>query len=179
MNKVSIVVTVYNTEKYIEKCIDSLLRQTYENIEIILIDGGSTDRTTEICSKYADNYEKIRLVKKENEGVSSARNRGIDEATGKYIVFVDGDDWIENKTVQTLVWLLEENKADMSYIIKNGHMYSSGEVLIGNGQKMLLHILNTSQLKYGESYLKKIYLKILDFQMESKMKICIYFLRYY
>ena len=73
MNKVSIVVTVYNTEKYIEKCIDSLLRQTYENIEIILIDGGSTDRTTEICSKYADNYEKIRLVKKENEGVFSKK----------------------------------------------------------------------------------------------------------
>ena len=155
MNKVSIVVTVYNTEKYIEKCIDSLLRQTYENIEIILIDGGSTDRTTEICSKYADNYEKIRLVKKENEGVSSARNRGIDEATGKYIVFVDGDDWIENKTVQTLVWLLEENKADMSYIIKNGHMYSSGEVLIGNGQKMLLHILNTSSIEIWGKLFKK------------------------
>lgn len=155
MNKVSIVVTVYNTEKYIEKCIDSLLRQTYENIEIILIDGGSTDRTTEICSKYADNYEKIRLVKKENEGVSSARNRGIDEATGKYIVFVDGDDWIENKTVQTLVWLLEENKADMSYIIKNGHMYSSGEVLIGNGQKMLLHILNTSSFEIWGKLFKK------------------------
>ena len=155
MKALTILIPVYNTEKYIEKCIDSLLRQTYENIEIILIDGGSTDRTTEICSKYADNYEKIRLVKKENEGVSSARNRGIDEATGKYIVFVDGDDWIENKTVQTLVWLLEENKADMSYIIKNGHMYSSGEVLIGNGQKMLLHILNTSSIEIWGKLFKK------------------------
>lgn len=158
MSNVSVIVTVYNTEEYIKKCVDSLLAQSYKNIEILLIDGGSTDKTTEICSKYENKYENIRLIRKENEGVSAARNKGIDEASGNYILFVDGDDWIEDKTVQTLVWLLEENQADMSYIIKNGHMYSSGEVLIGNGQKMLLHILNTSSIEiWGKLFRKELF----------------------
>ena len=119
--KVSVIVTVYNTEKYVEECIISLINQTYKNIEVILIDGGSTDKTPEICHKYEKEYENIRVVHKENEGVSAARNRGIEEATGDYILFVDGDDWIENNTIETLVWLEEENESDIAFIIKAGN----------------------------------------------------------
>ena len=158
MRKVSVIVTVYNTEKYIEQCINSLISQTYKNIEIILIDGGSTDNTPEICRNYESKYENIRLVHKENEGVSAARNRGIKEATGDYILFVDGDDWIENNTIETLVWLEEENKADISFIIKEGHTDSTGEVLIGDGKKMLLHILNVSAVEtWGKLFKKQLF----------------------
>lgn len=158
MRKVSVIVTVYNTEKYVEECIDSLINQTYKNIEIILIDGGSTDKTPEICHKYESKYKNIRLVQKENEGVSSARNRGIKEATGDYILFVDGDDWIESNTIETLVWLEEENEADIAFIIKEGHTYSTGEVLIDDGKKMLLHILNVSAVEiWGKLFKKQLF----------------------
>ena len=144
MRKVSVIVTVYNTEKYIEQCINSLISQTYQNIEIILIDGGSTDKTPEICDKYENTYKNIKVIHKENEGVSAARNRGIEEATGDYILFVDGDDWIENNTIEALVWLEEENESDIAFIIKAGNEHSTGEVLIGDGKKMILHILEIS-----------------------------------
>ena len=158
MSKVSVIVTVYNTEKYIEQCINSLINQTYENIEIILIDGGSNDKTPEICRKYESKYKNIRLVQKENEGVSSARNRGIIEATGDYILFVDGDDWVESNTIETLVWLEEENEADIAFIIKDGHTYSTGEVLIDDGKKMLLHILNVSAVEiWGKLFKKQLF----------------------
>lgn len=158
MRKVSVIVTVYNTEKYVEECIISLINQTYKNIEIILIDGGSTDKTTKICHKYESKYKNIRLVHKENEGVSAARNRGVTEATGDYIFFVDGDDWIENNTVETLVWLEEENKADIAFIIKEGHSDSTGEVLIGDGKKMLIHILDIGAVEiWGKLFKKQLF----------------------
>lgn len=158
MSKVSVIVTVYNTEKYIEQCVNSLINQTYEHIEIILVDGGSTDKTPEICRKYESKYKNIRLVQKENEGVSSARNRGITEATGDYILFVDGDDWVESNTIETLVWLEEENEADIAFIIKEGHTYSTGEVLIDDGKKMLLHILNVSAVEtWGKLFKKQLF----------------------
>lgn len=158
MRKVSVIVTVYNTEKYIEQCINSLINQTYKSIEIILIDGGSTDNTPEICRKYENKYKNIRLIRKENEGVSAARNRGVAEATGDYIFFVDGDDWIENNTIEALVWLEEENEADISFIIKEGHTYSTGEVLIDDGKKMLLHILNVSAVEiWGKLFKKQLF----------------------
>lgn len=158
MYKVSVIVTVYNTEKYIEECIVSLINQTYKNIEIILVDGGSTDKTSEICHQYESKYKNIRVIHKKNEGVSSARNRGLVEATGDYIIFVDGDDWIEKNTIKTLVWLVKENGADVAFIIRVGHPYLSGEVLIGNGQKMLLHILNTSAVEiWGKLFKKQLF----------------------
>ena len=158
MCKVSVIVTVYNTEKYVEECIISLINQTYKNIEVILIDGGSTDKTPEICHEYEKEYENIRVVHKENEGVSAARNRGIEEATGDYILFVDGDDWIENNTIETLVWLEEENESDIAFIIKAGNEHSTGEVLIGDGKKMILHILEISAGEvWGKLFKKQIF----------------------
>ena len=95
MPEISIIVPVYNVEKYIRCCIDSLLAQTYKNIEILLIDDGSKDRSGIICDEYALKDDRIRVIHKANGGVSSARNMGLDNAIGKYIMFCDPDDYVE------------------------------------------------------------------------------------
>lgn len=92
---ISIIVPVYNCEQYLPKCLDSLIHQTYQNVEILLIDDGSTDSSTSMCDEYACNNSKVKVIHKENGGVSSARNAGIQAATGDYIMFVDSDDWLE------------------------------------------------------------------------------------
>lgn len=92
--KISIIVPVYKVEQYLPKCIDSILAQTYHNWELLLIDDGSPDNSGHICEEYAQKEERIRVFHKENGGVSSARNFGLDNAEGDYIMFVDSDDWI-------------------------------------------------------------------------------------
>ena len=92
---ISVIITAYNVEKYIRQCIESLLAQTFTSIEFILVDDGSTDRSGEICDQYAQQYEKIRVIHRLNGGPSAARNAGLAIAKGKYIGYVDGDDWIE------------------------------------------------------------------------------------
>ena len=99
---VSIIVPIYNLEQYCSYCIDSLLAQTYENIEILLIDDGSKDRSLAICQEYAERDSRIRVIHQENQGVSAARNRGLDEARGDYIMFVDGDDIVAPNIVERL-----------------------------------------------------------------------------
>lgn len=109
---VSVIVPVYNVEKYLDKCVSSILNQTYRGIEIILIDDGSTDGCGRMCDEYQD--ERIRVIHQINKGLSEARNCGIDIATGEYILFVDGDDWIEPSTVECLLQACVENEADVS-----------------------------------------------------------------
>ena len=91
---VSILVPVYNVEKYIATCLDSLLAQSYPNIEIVLIDDGSPDRSIEICQKYAKKFPNIHVYIYENAGISTTRNRALDHANGDYYMFVDSDDYI-------------------------------------------------------------------------------------
>ena len=93
--KVSIIVPVYNVEKYLPKCIESILNQTYTNLEVILIDDGSTDSSGKICDEYARRDGRIKVIHKENGGNSSARNAGLDCCTGDFLAFVDSDDIIE------------------------------------------------------------------------------------
>ena len=95
MPKVSVIVPVYKAEKYLHRCVDSILSQTFTDWELLLIDDGSPDRSGEICDEYAKKDTRIRVFHKENGGVSSARNMGLDIAKGKWIVFVDSDDWCE------------------------------------------------------------------------------------
>lgn len=95
MPKVSVIVPVYGVEKYLKECVDSILTQTYSDIELILVDDGSPDRSGEICDEYARKDERVRVFHKENGGVSSARNYGIEQATGEWIMFVDSDDYID------------------------------------------------------------------------------------
>ncbi len=95
--KISIIIPVYNTEKYLRQCIDSVVSQTYPNKEIVLVDDGSLDSSPKICDEYADNYEYINVIHKKNGGLSDARNAGIKKAGGDYIMFLDSDDYWDNK----------------------------------------------------------------------------------
>jgi glycosyltransferase involved in cell wall biosynthesis len=111
--QLSVVVTVYNLERYIEKCIDSLLLQDYKYMEIVIVDDGSTDNTSEICDKYEKKYNNIRVVHKCNEGVVKALATGIDYSEGLYITFIDGDDWVQHNCYGSLMKLLLDNDLDI------------------------------------------------------------------
>ena len=113
MEKVSVIVPVYNVEKYLSKCLDSVLSQTYPHIEVILINDGSKDRSLSICQEYAAKDERIRVIDKENEGVSIARNTGIEAATGEYIAFIDPDDWVEPEAYEAMINQLKKWEADI------------------------------------------------------------------
>lgn len=113
--KVSIIVPVYNTEDYISRCIDSLLLQTYSNLEILLIDDGSTDNSKEICETYAKIDSRIRFFSQENHGVSAARNKGLDKMTGDFLCFLDSDDWFDSESIEMLVKQLCETDADVVF----------------------------------------------------------------
>ena len=92
---VSVIVTAYNIESYLSRCLDSLAAQTYSPLEIIVVDDGSTDCTASICDRYEAKYGNIKVIHRKNGGVSAARNTGVDAASGDFIGYVDGDDWVE------------------------------------------------------------------------------------
>lgn len=92
---ISVIVPIYGVEKYLEQCLDSIINQTYRNLEIILIDDGSPDRCGEICDRYASRDSRIKVIHQSNQGLSAARNAGMDMATGEYISFIDSDDYID------------------------------------------------------------------------------------
>ena len=100
--KVSVIVPVYNVEKYLRQCLDSILQQTYQNLEILIINDGSTDGSDAICREYLEKDERISYFAKENTGISDTRNVGIRQATGEYVTFVDSDDWIEKTYIEEL-----------------------------------------------------------------------------
>ena len=110
---ISIIVPVFNTEKYLDKCIQSILGQTYSNIELLLIDDGSTDSSGAICDKYVTQDSRVRVFHKPNEGVPIARNWGLDNAKGEWITFVDSDDWIDTDMYEKMYNAVMQNKADM------------------------------------------------------------------
>lgn len=113
MIKYSFIVPVYNTEKYLKKCLDSLVNQTYKDFEIIVVNDGSTDKSSSIISKYQKKYKNIIVIDKENEGLSMARNRGVQKSSGKYIIFVDSDDYVSNKLLEEV-----DKKIDDSDILR-------------------------------------------------------------
>lgn len=114
MEKVSVIVPVYNDEKYLKQCIDSILNQTYSNIELILIDDGSTDNSPKICEDYRQRDDRVRVLHKENGGVGSSRNAGLAMATGEYVLFVDNDDWLPENHVEDLYDNLKKNDSDIA-----------------------------------------------------------------
>lgn len=113
MELISVILPIYNVEKYLPKCIDSILAQTYTDYEIILVDDGSTDKCGEICDRYAQTDTRIRVIHKKNGGVSDARNVGIDAAKGKYICWVDPDDYIHPQYLETLYAIMQKSNADV------------------------------------------------------------------
>ena len=110
---VSIIVPIYNTEGYVNKCVDSLINQTYQNLEIILVDDGSTDSSLSICKEYQEKDNRVKVFHKENGGVSSARNFGIKNATGKYLCFCDSDDYYSNEAIHVMSNAIDEVSADL------------------------------------------------------------------
>ena len=114
--KVSIIVPVYKVEKFLERCVESIIKQTYQNIEIILIDDESPDECPKMCDQYEIKDNRIKVIHKKNGGLSDARNAGLDIASGEYIAFVDSDDGIESDFIETLYMNAEREKADISVV---------------------------------------------------------------
>lgn len=112
MNKVSIILPVYNVEKYIDKCLESVCNQTYSNIEIIVVIDGSPDNSIDIAKKWSNKDNRVKVIYQENAGSGIARNNGISNATGKYVMFVDPDDWIEKGMVEKLISEVEKDDVD-------------------------------------------------------------------
>ena len=111
---ISIVIPVYKVEKYLEKCVESVINQTYKNLEILLVNDGSPDNCPKICDEYAQKDNRIKVIHKENGGLSDARNAGIDVATGKYITFIDSDDYISNDYVEYMYNLAKKHNAQIA-----------------------------------------------------------------
>lgn len=123
-HKISVIIPVYNVEDYLSKCLQSVINQTYTNLEIILVDDGSTDNSGEICDEFSENDNRIKVIHQKNTGVSQARKIGIDVADGKYIGFVDADDWIEPDMYETLI-----NKMKNSDIIMSGLFFHMNDAV--------------------------------------------------
>ena len=113
-SKVSIIVPVYNVEQYIERCLNSIVSQTYANLEIILVDDGSTDSSGNICKKYSEKDKRIKYIYQENKGLSGARNAGIDNSTGDYLCFIDSDDWVERDYLMSAMKIFDNDKVDIA-----------------------------------------------------------------
>ena len=124
MDKISIIIPVYNVEPYLVRCLDSVIKQTYENLEILLINDGSTDNGGNICDKYAAEDNRIRVFHKKNGGLSTALNVGLKKVTGEYIGFVDSDDWIESTMYEVLYNTLREQNTRLSV----GNFYIASDV---------------------------------------------------
>ena len=166
--KISIIVPIYNTEKYLSKCIESIQNQTYKNLEIILVNDGSTDHSLQICHKYALNDQRIIVIDKENRGISSARNSGLDIASGDYIGFVDSDDYISKDMYQYLLKAsLKQNadivecgfyRVDESYKIISSHPLKN-KIIIGSYvcSKSYAQRKNASTVNWNKLYQKKIF----------------------
>lgn len=113
---ISVIVPVYNVEQYLDKCVESIVNQTYKNLEILLVDDGSPDGCPVMCDEWAKKDERIKVIHKENGGLSSARNTGLDNCTGRYVGFIDSDDWIDLKFFETLYNNLMEDDSDISVV---------------------------------------------------------------
>lgn len=144
---VSVIVPVYNVEKYLRQCLDSLLEQTYKSIEVVMVDDGSKDSSGKICDEYAEKYENFYAIHKENAGLGMARNTGFEHINGEYVTFLDSDDYLENNCVEILYNNLLKYKVDMckggfKRVIDSGEIVSEreyqNEQFIGNDAKLEL-----------------------------------------
>ncbi|MGV3354313.1 glycosyltransferase family 2 protein [Streptococcus orisratti] len=136
---VSIIIPIYNVQQYLSRCLESVINQSYKNIEIILVNDGSTDSSLEICEKFSQIDQRIKLYSKSNGGLSDARNFGIEKSTGNYITFVDSDDFISEDYVEYLYYLLKKFNTAMSLCSIYTHYTSSGKIVDnGNGEETKL-----------------------------------------
>lgn len=160
----SIVLPTYNAEKYIEKCLETIVNQTYQNIELIIIDDGSTDSSFSTCKKYSEKYSFIKLIRTKNQGAANARNEGMKYITGDYISFVDSDDWLDLNMYQEMMDIILNTDSDIVIcgrfdvnddVVTNGFCY--GEKMIITGKELLndMLIYNSSDFALWDKIYKK------------------------
>lgn len=178
MPLISIIIPAYNIENYIAKCLDSLLKQTYKNLEIIVVDDGSSDNTGKIIDDYVSKYENIKVIHKKNAGVSEARNSGIDVANGDYIGFVDGDDTVDKEMFELLINNAIKYNADISHCgykmvfpSRVDYYYNTGILVEQDNELALKDLLIGSRVEPG--LWNKIYKKELfnDIKIDESIKI--------
>ena len=178
-DKISVIIPVYNLENVIGKCIESVLNQTYDNIEIIIIDDGSCDNSPEIIARYEREHNNIKVIKQKNRGVTAARLAGVKEATGDYIGFVDGDDYIDADMYELLMSNMRQYHADISHCgyemeFNDGRIrafYNTGDVIIQDNTKGLIDLISGIQVEPG--LWNKLYKKDLfeNLRQEESIKI--------
>lgn len=176
MEKVSIIIPVYNTDKeYLDCCIQSLIDQTYKDIEIIIIDDGSIDEVSRNCDLYLKRDNRIKVFHKENSGISTTRNLGVNKSSGKWVFFMDSDDWLELDAIEKLI----ENSKDMQVVIGRFFMdnkkyiggYNEEIIIDDNNKKDLINSIffdHHNKYCWVESACAKLYLK--DFLLENKIR---------
>ncbi len=164
--KVSIVVPIYNVEKYINRCIDSIINQTYTNLQIILVNDGSSDSCGKIADEYAKKDSRIEVIHKENGGLSDARNFGVKKVTGEFTLFVDSDDWLDKSMVGTMVSTINEFNADVvqvafyyaykGYLLYDDRFYSEdSEVVTYNNNELMKELVINDKVRnfaWGKLY---------------------------
>ena len=148
---ISIIIPVYKVEKYLKECVDSVLNQTHKNLEIILVDDGSPDNCPKICDEYAKKDSRVKVVHKENGGVSSARNTGIDVSTGEFIMFFDSDDWIERDLCEKAMTTMINNNNDVVF-------WTYVREFQNNSSIKIIYDKDTS---FGENECKNLYRRII------------------
>ena len=168
---VSVVVPIYNVEEYLLECVDSIISQSYVNLEIILVDDGSPDNCPALCDEYAKKDKRVQVIHKKNGGLSDARNAGIEKATGKYICFIDSDDYVAKTFIEKLYEALDKNNADMS-VCGYKCVHSDGtmkiderpkEAVLGENdywQKINPDMFTTFVVAWNKLYKKEIFAKI-------------------
>lgn len=167
---ISVIVPVYNVEKYLPDCLDSLVAQTYRNLEIILVDDGSTDSSGKICDEYAKKDPRIQVIHKANAGVAMARNSGLERATGMYVSFVDSDDWLEKNTYQILYQGLKQYHVQCSvgrcvHVVDNGKTLTYGKrkacsVWCCDSREAMKHVLREGSAIWNRLFRKEIFYEV-------------------
>ena len=141
-DKISVILTIYKVEKYLDECLESVVNQTYKNLEIILVDDGSPDNCPKLCDEWAKKDDRIKVIHKKNGGVASARNVGIRAATGKYLSFIDSDDYVERNLYEIAIEKLKENNAQ---IFVFGRSYLYGDKIEKNNNANEELVMNTEE----------------------------------
>ncbi len=141
-DKISVILTIYKVEKYLDECLESVVNQTYKNLEIILVDDGSPDNCPKICDEWAKKDDRIKVIHKKNGGVADARNVGIRAATGKYLSFIDSDDYVERNLYEIAIEKLKENNAQI-FVFGRSYLYGDKIEKNNNANKEL--VMNTEE----------------------------------
>lgn len=163
MPKISVIVPVYNVAKYLERCLESILSQSFKDFEIICVNDGSTDNSLEILQQYAKKDKRIKIINQKNSGAGYSRNIGINAALGNYLSFIDADDWIDELFLEKVYHLAEVSSADIIETTKSYNYYSADNIKLFNKRNAQGFIANGTFLGvmlYGINYLKRSLLKI-------------------